>query len=71
MDILERLKVCRGCGAGCFYYVGVADNPAIPRNVGRHLCGYADGGRYDSGAGARYIDELTDCPCGKWKGGAE
>lgn len=62
-----RLAVCTG-GAGCFYYGGVADNPDIPDNVGRHLC-CCVGGRYDSGANARYIDELEACPCGKWPDG--
>ena len=61
MSIQNHLDVCRGC----FYYIGVADNAEIPHNVGRHLCGCVNG-RYDSGAAARYIDELAACPCAKW-----
>ena len=60
----ERLAVCTG-GVGCFYYGGIANNPDIPDNVGRHLC-FCVQGRYDSGANAKYIDELKVCPCGKW-----
>lgn len=60
----ERLAVCTP-GAGCFYYGGIATNREIPNNVGRHLCFCVDG-RYDSGANAKYVDELKKCPCGKW-----
>ena len=61
MNIKNRLKVCRLCA----YYVGVADNAEIPHNVGRHLCGCVNG-RYDSGVGVKYIDELAACPRARW-----
>ena len=60
----ENIKICTK-GAGCFYYLGIADNPEIKNNVGRHLCGCVNG-RYESGSKCHYIDEIKKCPCGKW-----
>ena len=65
-SLADRLKVC-AAGAGCFYYLGRGN---IGAASGRPLCGNV-GGRYESGAAARYVSELTVCPCGKWRGAAD
>lgn len=62
----DRLKVC-AAGAGCFYYLGRGN---IGEAAGRPLCGCV-GGRYESGAAARYVSDLSRCPLDKWRAASD